>query len=174
MPATSRLEQLLAEVQARILVALPACSFRFGSAFVASHEDAPPRIVWVRGDDAFAPARVVGGNPRALLTRTSVVVAHCWAQATADLTRDAATEQLVDVLAWALRQVLGADGLPTAAEWIDPPAAQDSSLACLVAFSVQLPVVEPSAAPTVVVTAAAPDASDAVAGDGLLDCGSSS
>lgn len=169
--ATSRLEQVLVGLEARILTVYPGVTFKLGQKYITSVVESPPRIVWARAADAFSPPVSVGRNPRAVLTRSAVLVAHCWAVATDALSEDAAVEHLVDALAWALRAEFGPEALPQSAEWIDPPSV-NAGLACLVAFTLAQPVVAP-VAPTVVATTQSFDTSDAVAGDGQLDAGAS-
>lgn len=168
----SRLEQVLAGLQTRIDAMFAGVTYAHGAKFVASTVEAPPRIVWVRASDEYGPAERTSPTQRAVLTRSTAVVAHCWAEALPDRgleTADAAVEALVDALACAIRLELGADALPTAAEWVDPPGAT-SGLACLVAFVVRQPVTAPSVH-VARATATAFDSTDAAPGDGALDAG---
>lgn len=169
---TSRLEQILDGLEARIETMFPGVTYAHGSKFVASMVEPPPRIVWVRASDEYGPAERTSPTQRAVLTRSTAVVAHCWAEALPDRgleTADAAVEALVDALACAIRLELGADALPTAAEWVDPPGAT-SGLACLVAFVVRQPVTTPSV-PVAQATATSFDAAAASPTDGVLDAG---
>lgn len=168
--STSRLERALGGLQTRIAALYPNVSFRLGARFIAGQEDAPPRIVWVRATDAFEPAQRTSPRETAVLTRAAVLVAHCWASAGDSYdTDDAAVEALVDALACALRDEFGASALPTDAEWIDPPSAT-GGLACLVAFTLRVPVVRPEV-PVAQATTTAFDASGASPADGVLDAG---
>lgn len=167
---TSRLEQVLAALEARVLTLYPGVTFKLGARFIASQVEAPPRIVWARATDTFGPAQRTSPTQRAVLTRSAVVVAHCWAVAAGAYdTDDAAVEALVDALACAIRVELGADALPTDAEWIDPPSAT-AGLACLVAFTVRTPVVEP-AATTTQATETSFDTAGSSPTDGTLQAG---
>lgn len=170
--STSRLEQVFAGLQTRIETMFPGVTYTQGAKFIASMVEPPPRIVWVRASDEYGPAERTSVTQGAKLTRSTAVVAHCWADALPDRgldTADAAVEALVDALACAIRLELGADAVPTAAEWIDPPGAT-SGLACLVAFVVKQPVLAPSV-PVARATLTAFDASGAAPGDGALDAG---
>lgn len=161
----SRLEQVLEPIQEKILTRFGGVSFALGAKHIAKNAGAP-RIVWVRGDDAFGPAVSAGRNPRAVLSRNAVMIAHVWAKAlpAQDLeTDDAATEYLVDVLAWALRAVAAVEAMPTRAAWLDS-GAETGSLACLVEFTLAHPVVEPTR-PTVRAEALEFDPSDASPAD---------
>lgn len=167
----SRLEQVLEPLEAKILERFPGVTFKLGAKHISKNTGAP-RIVWVRDVDAFGPAVSVGRNPRAVLSRGATVVAHVWAQASPALsldTDDAATEYLVDVLAWAMRAVAAVEAMPQRAAWLDS-GAETGSLACLVEFTISHPVVEP-ARPTVQPDALEFDPSDASPGDGQLDAG---
>lgn len=170
--STSRLEQVLAGLQARILGMFPGVTFRQGAEFIASNAEAPPRIVWVRAADQYGPAERTSPTQRAVLTRSTAVVAHCWADALPAQgldTADAAVESLVDALACAIRLELGADAMPDAAEWLDTTGVT-TGLACLVAFVVKQPVTAPSV-PVAQATTTAFDASAASPTDGVLDAG---
>lgn len=168
----SRLERILSGLQTRILAMYPGVTFAAGARMIPSTVEAPPRIVWVRAADEYGPAERQSPTQRAVLTRSTAVVAHCWADALPAQgldTADAAVEALVDALACAIRLELGADSVPTAAEWVDPPGAT-SGLACLVAFVVRQPVTTPSV-PVAQATTTAFDASAASPTDGVLDAG---
>lgn len=168
--STSRLQQILDGLEARILTMYAGVTFALTSKYVASHVEAPPRIVWVRAADAFGPAQRTSPTQRAVLTRSTAIVAHCWAVAGDPYdTDDAAVEALTDALACAIRTELGADALPSDAEWIDPPSV-NAGLACLVAFTVRQPVVEPTV-PTTQATTMASDTAGASSTDGVLQCG---
>jgi hypothetical protein len=139
--ATSRLEQVLAEVKAAVLERIEGVAFGFGARHIESQEGAPPRVVWVRATDAYEPADG-GAQIETVATRGTVVVAHCWGEAKADLewdTDDAGTEALVDAVVAALHQVLGASGLPAAGEWLDTGDVSRGSV-CLLSFTVSQPV----------------------------------
>lgn len=170
----SRLEQVLEPIEAKIRERFPGVTFKLGEKHIAKNAS-PPRIVWVRDVDGFGPAVSVGRNPRAVLSRSATVVAHVWAKASPALeldTDDAATEYLVDVLAWAMRAVAAVEAMPQRAAWLDS-GAETGSLACLVEFTLSHPVVEP-ARPTATPTSQAFDPSDASPGDGKLDAGADS
>ncbi len=168
--STSRLEQIFVGLQARILTMYAGVTFKLGMEFIASNVEPPPRIVWVRAADQFEPAQRTSPTQRAVLTRVTAVVAHCWAAAGGSYdTDDAAVEALVDALACAIRVELGADALPDACEWIDTPGV-NTGLACLVSFTVKQPVVAPTT-PTTQATAAEPDTSGASSTDGILQAG---
>lgn len=167
--ASSRLEETLAAIQAKILTRIPACVFAFGARFVQSHEQAAPRIVWVRAVDRYeGPARI-GGNQRSVLSKQTAVIAHCWAQASGSDTEDKAREDLCDCLAWALRVVLGADALPLSAEHLlDQVGA--AGRVTLLSFSLGQPVTDDTL-PTATVSVIAPDTGGASPADGVLQCG---
>jgi hypothetical protein len=167
--ASSRLEENLAAIQAKIAERIPTCSFAFGAEHVTAHEQAPPRIVWVRAIDRYeGPARI-GGNSRAILGKQTAVIAHCWAKASGSDTEDKAREDLCDCLAWALRVVLGADALPLSAEHLlDQVGA--AGRVTLLSFTIGQPVTD-TTLPTATVTTIAPDLSGASPTDGVLQCG---
>lgn len=166
---SSRLEEILAALQERVLALYPGVTFCQGQRFIASTVEAPPRIVWVRAIDQYAPAERTSPTTQAVLTRSTAVVAHCWAAAGGWYeTDDEAVERLVDALAFALRAVLGAGALPDGAEWVDTPSVNAAGLACLVSFIVKLPVL----APDVPVARATTTAFDTTgASPGALDAG---
>lgn len=170
--ATSRLEDVLADLQTQIAKRVPSCSFAFGAQFVASHEQPPPRIVWVRAVDRYEPPQRIGGNQRSVLSKQTAVVAHCWAKAADGDTEDKAREDLIDTLAWALRIVLGADAIPLSAEHVLDQVST-AGLVTLVPFTISQPVTDDDL-PTATVTTIAPDTTGANAGDGVLQCGETS
>lgn len=168
--STSRLEQIFVALQARILTMYASVTFCQGAEFIASQVEAPPRVVWVRAADAFEPAQATSPTQRAVLTRVTAVVAHCWAAAGGSYdTDDAALEALVDALACSLRLELGADALPDACEWVDSPGV-NTGLACLVSFVVKQPVTEPAAS-TARATTTALDTAGSSLTDGVLQGG---
>lgn len=170
--ALSLLEQVLAEVQAKVLERLPGVSFPgVGAQLVYDQASAPPRVVWVRSVDRFEAADRAGKNPRPLMTKQAAILAHCWAVGANGDTDDKAIEDLENAVSWALRRVLGTSFLASTAEHLrDTPTA--SGRACVVAFLIAQPITDVTT-PTITVTAVAPDAGAAVASDGALDCGSS-
>lgn len=57
---------------------IPAVTSKVGAQYIANHEDAPPRLVWVPQLDTFGPPITMSENPRQLLTRQTRVVIHVW------------------------------------------------------------------------------------------------
>lgn len=170
--ATSHLEDVLDDLQTQITKRIPTCVFAFGAQFVSSHEQAPPRIVWVRAIDRYEPAQRVGGNQRSVLSKQTAVVAHCWAKASGSDTEDKAREDLTNTVAWALRTVLGADAIPLSAEHVHDQIGA-AGTCTLIPFTISQPLTDDDL-PTATVTTIAPDLTGASAGDGVLQCGETS
>lgn len=170
--AQSKLQDALADLETQIAKRIPSCSFAFGAQFVASHEQPPPRIVWVRAIDRYEPAQRIGGNQRSVLSKSTAVVAHCWAKAADGDTEDKAREDLTNCLVWALRTVLGADAIPLSAEHHHDQIGA-AGTCTLIPFTISQPVTDDDL-PTATVTTIAPDTTGASAGDGVLQCGETS
>lgn len=177
--ARSRIEQVLFSVQEKITERIPSCSFALGAQFVAEQNLSAPRVVWVRGVDRYSAADRPAKNPRALLTKETAILAHCWAIGDGDPanpsdpqpTPDKAIEDLQDTVAWALRTTLGIPANVMQGEHLRD-SVNGAGRVCVLAFSLAQPVNDDEL-PTVTIASIAPDASDAVANDGSLDCGSS-
>ncbi len=144
--AKSRLEQVLDAVKARIIELYPGVTFSFGEPNVAIN-GAPPRIAWFRAEQGTiaGPARTTARDERtALLDRSTVVEAVCWAARGGSYTTDdAALEALVDALELALRACLGtALVLPVSELWTAEGWTQAGKSA-RVLFTVRQPVCVP-------------------------------
>lgn len=145
---------MLESVQSRVLELFPGVSFAFGETNVAQHAK-HPRVVWLRAAEgsSVGTARTTSREQAALLDRSAVVIAVCWAardDGSAFETDDAALEALMDSVELALRECLGtALILPLAEKWTTEGWTQAGKSAH-VAFAVRMPVTKP--APEVVGT----------------------
>lgn len=144
----SRLEQVIDEVQTRVLAMFPGTTFAFGEQYVAT-TGTPPRVVWFRSEagTAVGPARTIADAERtAVLDRSVAVVAVCWAKKGGSFdTDDAAIEALVDAVEVALRDAIGtALVLPLVEDWTTESWVQLGKSA-RVGFAIRQPVVRPAA-----------------------------
>lgn len=122
-----------------------------------------PRYVWVPTRDTFAPPERAGGNPRPVLTREAGLELHLWA----DTVADAETRLLAVLLA--LHDEGATSVMFGSANWSGPSAIGRGVLVTL-ELRLKTPVVRAAAA-VGQATTVAPDASEAVQGDGNLDWG---
>lgn len=158
----SKLEQVLADLEADIVAAVAGTTFLFGHRRLPDI-GAPPRIVWTRAEDAFGAPAPSAKSPPAVATCQARVEAHCWGG------DDEKTEALRDAVVLALRKKAGVNLGAVTAKWVPSALLADGEV-CVVAFAVAQPVTK--AAPgTVVITSVGSDPTGAVAGDGTLQCG---
>lgn len=164
---------MLEAVQARVAELFPGVSFAFGETSVAQHA-APPRVVWLRAAEGSSvnAARTTAAERAAVLDRSAVVLAVCWAARGGSYeTDDAALEALMDAVELALRECLGtALVLPLGESWTTEGWTQKGKSAH-VSFTVRMPVLKPE--PEVVGTETIPvdvglDPTDDSDTDGIL------
>lgn len=167
--ADARLKQLLSLVEARVLLFDASVQFRHGAREVAAH-GAPPRIVWVRDGEgqrdvysAPTDASAQRDAQRIVSVRRCTVFAHCWG---AD---EARTEELLDLLVWALLEELGPTETTMRGSWSLEGWTNAGSVSVL-EFEVAQPVFEPTT-PTIAPTSAPFDTTGSSTTDGVLDAG---
>lgn len=168
--ADSRLRQTLARIEMHVARLVPTARFAFGSRSVALNS-APPRVVWV--DDETETEPVASPSDASALHEersihgvwTRSVAAHCWG---AD---EAAVEQLIELVTWAIVQELGPASLPFQIVRVPVSWASVGVVVTLV-FGVALPLLEPTTeSPTVRALITAFDTTDSSTTDGQLDAG---
>jgi hypothetical protein len=74
------LSTIITAVVADLAVTLPGVTVasRVGERWAATHEDAPPRLVWAPKQDSFGAPENNSENPRQLWTCATRVVVHVW------------------------------------------------------------------------------------------------
>jgi hypothetical protein len=104
----SRLEQLVAQAQAKI--AVPEIVWGFGIRDLGLQKS-PPRVVWVPNTDGHFAPDSDSGNPRSIATRRAGFDAHCWGK------DHGMAEQLADVIINAFDELCGASLRIGTATW---------------------------------------------------------
>lgn len=157
------LRTVLDAIEARITAVDPTVVFAFGARRLAEKTN-PPRVVWVPVPGTYDAAEKQNDNPRSLATRVDVVEAHCWAadDASAELLRDSVHAAGYNV---------AYDFDPLSHRWGDDEDTWLSEGALTVlTFQIRVQVGDVTR-PTTKITGIVPDTSDAVPGDGFLNCG---
>lgn len=136
-----------------------------------AENNAPPRIVWVPGEDSYGPRGAQTGNPAAAATRFAGVRAHVWGRdllATEQLVHLAVVSILTVALGSIQHGVMGFQG-----HWL----TQEERIAgwsrngeiYVLSFALAIPVLRPALETFTVKNFATEQLG--TAGDGVLECG---
>lgn len=159
---TSKLGQILDLIEADVLLSIPDVKFERGTKHLNTLT-APSIVVWVHRRDSFAPGRQFSALERSRRTALTTVEAHC--RGAQDALETIEFQLVLSALKIAQGSVDFGD-----ADWILPDSGGRDVEYCVLPMTFSIPVTEPVAT-TAVIDSVESDSSDAVAGDGVLECG---
>lgn len=143
MGLTNVLTAIQADLVANLTPPLNAVTFRLGKRELVAN-DAPPRIVWVRGHGTFGPSEQGVrslAQARPLRTHRALVEAHVWTSPDVDNGDDTDCETLKNALVASVYRVAHGSFEAIGDDWPQPEWLTHGFL-CVVAFEVRSPVTD--------------------------------